>query len=387
MNQASPTKPRRRWLRFSIRALLVLVTLICILLGWLGREIYQHHQRRAMFSRIEVSGGDVFADLDAFHYGPTLTFSEQLLTWWYGSEVYLLQIDTVQLRDGNQDVLLSDLAALHTVETLTLENVAITDETVRVLQQMKSLKDLNIISHTITPGELSRLAAIPTFHDLRLGLDAANNANLAVVKPLASLSSLVLIEGPLTDEGLRSLQGTPNLAAIQLIFLSKITPDGIQELATLSKLESLELNSLPNSNANWKAVGQITSLKSLRVVGTGIDPFQASQKELSYLNTLTNLEVLDLPQVPFDDQTLKAVRSMGKLQKFRCLGPRVTDDGLVSLQGLVNLETLKLTHAKISIDGLEQLSQMPALQEVDLGKLDVTFNGKTVSPPATISSH
>lgn len=108
---------------------------------------------------------------------------------------------------------------------------------------------------------------------------------------------------------------------------------------------------------------------------------------MRYLQALTNLEVLNLPTVPFDDQTLQAVRLLKKLRQLRCFGSKITDDGLLNLRGLVNLESLTMTGAKISIDGLKQLSQLPALREVALGSLDVTFNGKSIPLPATIGSH
>jgi hypothetical protein len=37
-------KPRRRWFRFSLRTMLVLVTLVCVYLGWAGNWIWQRHE-------------------------------------------------------------------------------------------------------------------------------------------------------------------------------------------------------------------------------------------------------------------------------------------------------------------------------------------------------
>jgi hypothetical protein len=45
-------KPRRRWFRFSLRTMLVLVTLVCVYLGWAMNWI---HERRAFLSQPGVN--------------------------------------------------------------------------------------------------------------------------------------------------------------------------------------------------------------------------------------------------------------------------------------------------------------------------------------------
>ena len=56
-SDAVPRKPRRRWLRFSLRTLLILVTLLSIGLGW-----FVHRGERRRGGREEV-GGMVFYDV------------------------------------------------------------------------------------------------------------------------------------------------------------------------------------------------------------------------------------------------------------------------------------------------------------------------------------
>lgn len=48
------SKPRRRWFRFSLRMMLVLVTLVCVLCGYLGWAISWISQRRDFLSQAGV---------------------------------------------------------------------------------------------------------------------------------------------------------------------------------------------------------------------------------------------------------------------------------------------------------------------------------------------
>jgi hypothetical protein len=49
-----PDEPRRRWLRFSLRTLFVLVTVIACWLGW---QVHVVQHRKAILKQIEADGG------------------------------------------------------------------------------------------------------------------------------------------------------------------------------------------------------------------------------------------------------------------------------------------------------------------------------------------
>jgi hypothetical protein len=53
----SLAKPKRRWFRFSLRTLFLLVTVIACWLGW---QVHVVQHRKAMLMQIEASGGYLF---------------------------------------------------------------------------------------------------------------------------------------------------------------------------------------------------------------------------------------------------------------------------------------------------------------------------------------
>src|SRR5262245_13888831 len=53
-------KPTRRWLRFSLRTLLLLVTVACGAFGWLGYKMRLVERQRAAVEAIQKLGGRVY---------------------------------------------------------------------------------------------------------------------------------------------------------------------------------------------------------------------------------------------------------------------------------------------------------------------------------------
>jgi hypothetical protein len=49
------TKPTRRWFRFSLRTMLVLVTLVAIIAGWVGQQLNWIGQRREFLLNQEIT--------------------------------------------------------------------------------------------------------------------------------------------------------------------------------------------------------------------------------------------------------------------------------------------------------------------------------------------
>ena len=58
-------KPRRRWLKFSRRALLLFAVILSVFLGWFGSIVVRVRQQRAVVSHIQSLGGSVLYEFHA----------------------------------------------------------------------------------------------------------------------------------------------------------------------------------------------------------------------------------------------------------------------------------------------------------------------------------
>jgi hypothetical protein len=55
-------KPKHRWYQFSLKAMLLLLTLTSVALGWLTYERNEVQKRETAIARIEELGGRVYFD-------------------------------------------------------------------------------------------------------------------------------------------------------------------------------------------------------------------------------------------------------------------------------------------------------------------------------------
>jgi hypothetical protein len=116
----------------------------------------------------------------------------------------------------------------------------------------------------------------------------------------------------------------------------------------LSNLESVSLGSLKNvGDRTVQALERLPLLNELSLGRTAV-----SDTGLSQLNP--HLVSLNL----FDD--------------------RITDDGVKSLERLLNLKTLNLTGTHVSDRGLSSIARLPKLETIFLGRTNVTESGIAV---------
>ena len=110
--------PKRRLLRFSLRTMLVVVTVLCVLLGW---KVHKVNKQKRVVAWVEEMGGEVFFDYDDLY--------------WEKSEI-----------EGNENTPISNLTPLTNLtnlEYLSLWDTQATDDEIANLQ--KALPNCKIV--------------------------------------------------------------------------------------------------------------------------------------------------------------------------------------------------------------------------------------------------
>ncbi len=192
MNTPSPPKRRRRWLRFSLRTLLILVTIFGIWIGW---KMYLRREQQRVLDAVHARGGTTTQLL------PDLSFLSRVQAPWTQNNV------------------------------VSLANLKLTDDELKDIGTMPYLVGLHLADNQITDRGLAHLQ---NQTDLRV-LDLTNNpaitdAGLAELKDLTELESLTLRKNSrITDAGLVHLENMQKLDLL-ILFGTSVTPEGVSRL-------------------------------------------------------------------------------------------------------------------------------------------------------------
>jgi len=174
-------KPKRRWLRFSLRTFLIVLTIFCVWLGW---YLYRVEQQRNAVKWVEENGGEVRYDYQFDSKGVRLGNSQPSVPKWLLNILdvnYFSSIVSVEISDASQITNLTPIACLTNLERLYLDDAQVTD-----LQPLAGLTSLEILFLETTPvNDLTPFAGLTNLKWLGFG-----NSQVSDLTPLASLKNL-----------------------------------------------------------------------------------------------------------------------------------------------------------------------------------------------------
>ena len=150
-NERPTPKPRRRWYQFSLRTLLIVVTLSAVPLGWFAWKVEQgrrqERRERPVIAWVEKMGGSV-------------QFGGGWVDSWFGLGKLFVNLESTQVRD------LSPLVELKNLQALKLSNTQIGD--LSSLAELKNLVCLELDSTQVNDEQVQTLEkALPNCHIVR----------------------------------------------------------------------------------------------------------------------------------------------------------------------------------------------------------------------------
>jgi hypothetical protein len=393
MNQVnSPPRSIRRYLRFSLRAFLLVVALVGAAFGWLAMRIQHVRRERAAIAAIgncqvlydyELRTLDHLSDEDAklfnqadnpflFNIFEANVYDSRetppgpsWLRKWLGDDI-LANVAFIDAsgpwRPMNGKALVADQAAdaesrglrgVHAERTLAplaqfsnLQFVVLGDDIVSSdLQALMSLENLKVlVLHGLSrDADVGRAGnrSVATPARQKLGQGEVDHKRFDRIEGSRSLKHLILRGDEVNDEDvllLRQLTGLETLSLRNTL----VTDDGITVCAGMAELERLDVHQAP-----------------LR--GHGFDK----------LHRLKKLRILGLSNSQVDDVGLESIGKFMSLVELDLSNTKITDTGLENLAGLKNLRRLDLGANRISDEGLAILSQLTELRWLDLDSTDI----------------
>jgi internalin A len=221
------SRPWRRYLRFSVRGLIVLVLVIGLGLGWIVRSA--RIQRDAV-AAIERAGGDVAYDSE-WEYAKSIQAAKPRPPRWL---VELLGVDFFGHVTNVSGLIATDTSIVHVgslseLEGLSLAGSPIGDNGAAHLQGLTKLRSLELRGTNITDVGLKHLKGLTTLSYLGLNSTKITDRGLVHLKGLSDLAYLDIHGTQITDAGLAQLKGLTKLRFIGLA-RTQVTDAGIKDL-------------------------------------------------------------------------------------------------------------------------------------------------------------
>jgi len=178
-----------------------------------------------------------------------------------------------------------------------------------------------------------------------------NDERLVQLTALTGLEYLQTNLAQVTDDGIRPLAQLKNLKNLKFFHPGRsFSGAGLVHLAAMPNLESLTVaGSLAFNDDGMAGVAKLTGLKEFRTWHAG--PTNEGVKKLKELKNLKRLY-------------------LGQRLTYK-LPACPTDETLAVLAEMKSLETLQLDEARLTFPALQQLKQLPALNKLTLGGIDI----------------
>ena len=256
-------QPDRPWFQFSLRTLLIVLTLFCVTVGWVGYRVQRAWVNRDRLladektvrtaieepskevAVIEEFGGEV-----APHYinSRPPTWLEQLFDDPGGPDDPVVSWSfSVEGSGDFGDAGLESLKGLPKLTVLDLNDTQVTDAGLEHLIGLQALRVLILNRTNVTDAGLEHLKGLTNLQILWLGTTETTYRGGSSRRPLKGLE--------VTDAGLEHLKGLQSLQSLDLT-ATNVTDAGLEHLTGLSSLEELRLSFTEVSDEGVKKLQQ-----------------------------------------------------------------------------------------------------------------------------------
>lgn len=266
---------------------------------------------------------------------------------------------------------LSDLTRLQVINCRQLGNAWVTK-----LTGLKNLKSLSLTNTVIDDEAVKEIVA--SFPDLTY-LDLSSNANLSsgvlrTISGLAKLEQLLMIQTRLNEIGTRRLRNLPNLRVIDLRGNMEAGNMTLRELGNLPHLRALKHRSTAVTDEGMTNLAESKTIESMLIQDFAITDLSGPQ--IAKLTKLSQLEIFRCPG--FGDQGVLALKGLGLTRLTLRDLPIVSNGAMEVFSDLPKLKRLYLHELSVSDDGLKQLANLEALEQLDVwtvpGLTDATID-------------
>ena len=346
MKFKTPQKPRsntkRRFLQFSLRAVLVLITIFAM---WLGYVCKLARDQKTAVDRVYELRGWVYYEHE-YHKGRHVKGAKPPGPTWLRKII------------GNE--------FFQDVTRVGLSKTDVTDADLRLVGRLTSLHSLDLSETVISDAGLVHIADLRELSELSLANTKVTGSGLQYLQNLRNLNSLNLPYTRVDDDRLKHLTVLPKLGDLSIGGTS-VTSEGIKHLESLRALQSL---SLQDTNVDDLAIPALTRMKGLtllvldstQISGKGLFELRSTRPECEIWGPLVDLRNLRLGRAGGIAQLNQVVKRMQSLHEeghpmklIDLAHSDILDEHLLALHNLEGVQAIDLRGTHVTDDGLDQL--------------------------------
>ncbi len=360
MSEVPTTKPRRRWLRFSLRTLFVAVLVVGVGLGLVVRNVQKAERQRRAIEVLTKNGSYCHVSYGLDERG--LQINEPRMPRWlvklFGEDFFysiksidgsklaafeclqclsdLERLESVYFHNAPGKAIMPYVAGLAKAKFAEFSHCNLSDSDLEDLRGLVAMEALSLNDNPVTGVGLIHLGDSRHLRNLYATGTQFDDAGMRNLADLRSLEHLTVSgSDQLTDEGFKVLRSLTALKRL-LVQGGRISESSLKCLQGMRQLESLGLDRNPNlGDAGLVHIERLVSLRGLNLTDCGV-----TNLGLTSIGRITNLEHLWLDSNP------------------------ITSNGIVQLRGLSRLETLSLVGCSIDDSAVPELKRFPKLEGV-----------------------
>lgn len=311
--QKAEPKHKLRWYQYSLRTLLICVTLFAFACSWFAVKMRQAKRQQEAVETLTKCRYNIGYDGVYPRRAPEWIIKLLGENFFYNvDEVGEWPNYSIMFRAGDRLPTLADadmslFQSLPGLRILRLQNLhgesaALTDEGIVYLEGLKNLEILDLSGTDITDAGLSHISGLDRLRELRLCGTKITDAGLETVKGWTELRELRLRGSCVTDAGLEKIGRMTQIRELDVSF-TRITDAGLRHLEGMSNLQELLLFNT-----------------------------QITDDGLEYLKGLSNIEYMDIGDSQVTDKGLKSLSKLTKMRRLECDLTHISADGVASLR-------------------------------------------------------
>ncbi|MDP7015231.1 MAG: hypothetical protein QGG36_05505 [Pirellulaceae bacterium] len=336
-----------------------------------------------------VPGIHRIAFLSAISFGVAVFFSDAV------DKMYTRHLAEYVRRDDHSDrwsVTLSALASDKDLRRLPAQKVrgvsfdgsSVTAKGLTALQQLNELSHISFYNVEVGSREIEAILRIPRLTSLHIDGTAIDIADMREISQ-RQWRFFSLTDADLTDEHVALLGEQRELRSLSISDNPSLTDDSLR---VISQFNSLQWLSLDNTSITPKGLEQLAGMHLLELevpidamTDAGFAPYIRATKPLpryalydwrilddalAFLPMETN--AISLHRMEITDQGLDNLTRLKALYELDLTGTEITDTGLIYLAELPDLTRLSLCDTNITDDGLTHLVEIPNLVSLSLDR-------------------